>query len=142
MERYTPFEDMDRMFEQMRARMWGTSNFRGESRSGTRVSNGGTHVDLKEHDGEFVLVADLPGFEKEEIELSFEDDTLTVAAKHEVTGEDFTRARELSERVSMPKSVEKDGIEATYRNGVLEVKLPIVEAEKETDDGDRIEISD
>jgi HSP20 family protein len=140
MERYTPFEDMDRMFEQMRARMWGTSDFRGEPRSGTRVQNGGTHVDLKERDGEFVLVADLPGFERDEIELSLADDTLTIAAKHEVTGEDFTRARELSERVTMPKSVEKDGIEATYRNGVLEVRLPIVE--EETDDGDRIEITD
>jgi len=140
MERYSPFEDMDRMFEQMRARMWGTSDFREEPRSGTRAQNGGTHVDLKEHDGEFVLVADLPGFEREEIELSLADDTLTIAAKHEVTGEDFTRARELSERVTMPKSIEKDGIEATYRNGVLEVRLPIVE--EETDDGDRIEISD
>jgi len=97
-------------------------------------------VDVKEHDGEFVLVADLPGFEREEIELSLADDTLTIAAKHEVTGEDFARARELSERVTVPKSVKKDGIEATYRNGVLEVRLPIVE--EETDDGDRIEISD
>ncbi|MCO8242839.1 MULTISPECIES: Hsp20/alpha crystallin family protein [unclassified Haladaptatus] len=137
MERYTPFEDMDRMFEQMRARMWGTSDLRQDLQS---HSHGGTHLDLKEHDGEFILVADLPGFEKEEIEVSFNDDALTVAGKHEVSGDDFSRARELSERVTLPKSVEKDGIEATYRNGVLEVRLPI--AEKEIDDGDRIEISD
>ncbi|ODR83335.1 heat-shock protein Hsp20 [Haladaptatus sp. W1] len=136
MERYTPFEDMDRMFEQMRSRMWGTSAPRSELRGASH----GTHVDLKERDGEFVLVADLPGFEKEEIELAFADDTLTVTAKHEVSGDDFSRARELSERVTMPKPVEKDGIEATYRNGVLEVRLPI--SEVETDDGDRIEISD
>ncbi|KZN25330.1 heat-shock protein Hsp20 [Haladaptatus sp. R4] len=137
MERYTPFEDMDRMFEQMRARMWGVSDLRQDLQG---HSHGGTHLDLKEHDGEFILVADLPGFEKEEIEVSFNDDALTVAGKHEVSGDDFNRARELSERVTLPKSVEKDGIEATYRNGVLEVRLPI--AETETDDGDRIEISD
>ncbi|WP_266079008.1 Hsp20/alpha crystallin family protein [Haladaptatus caseinilyticus] len=134
MERYTPFEDMDRMFEQMRARMWGV----GEPRSDGRR---GTHIDLKEHDGQFVLVADLPGFEKEEIDLSFSDDVLTVSAKHEVTGDDFSRARELSERVSLPKAVEKDSITASYRNGVLEVRLPITE-EEDTEDGDKIEISD
>ncbi len=130
---------MDRMFEQMRARMWGMDP-RGEFRSDSHGDHSATHMDLKERDGEFVLVADLPGFEKEEIEVSFSDDTLTVAGKHEVSGEDFSRARELSERLTLPKSVEKDGIEATYRNGVLEVRLPI--AEEETDDGDRIEISD
>lgn len=139
MERYTPFEDMDRMFEQMRSRMWGVSQPHGEPHSGGET-RGGTHIDLKEHEGEFVLVADLPGFEKEEIDISFSDDLLTIAAKHEVTGDDFARARELSERVTLPKSVEKDGIEATYRNGVLEVRLPIVE--EEADEGDRIEISD
>ncbi|WP_049969446.1 Hsp20/alpha crystallin family protein [Haladaptatus cibarius] len=139
MERYTPFEDVDRMFEQMRSRMWGFQ----DPRSGGQRLNGrpGTHMNLKEHDGQFVLVADLPGFEKEEIDLSFSDDVLTVSAKHEVTGDDFTRARELSERVTMPKVVEKEDIAASYRNGVLEVRLPIADGE-EADDGDRIEISD
>ncbi len=140
MERYTPFEDMDRMFEQMRSRMWGMNTPQNQLQSGSHAEYSGTHMDLKERDGEFVLVADLPGFEKEEIEVSYTDDTLTVAGKHEVSGEDFSRARELSESVTLPKSVEKDGIEATYRNGVLEIRLPI--AEEKTDDGDRIEISD
>ncbi|SIR50539.1 HSP20 family protein [Haladaptatus litoreus] len=139
MERYTPFEDVDRMFEQMRSRMWGFQ----DPQSERQQLNGrpGTHMNLKEHDGQFVLVADLPGFEKEEIDLSFSDDVLTVFAKHEVTGDDFTRARELSERVTMPKAVEKEDITASYRNGVLEVRLPIAEQEDEKG-GDRIEISD
>ncbi len=134
MERYTPFEDVDRMFEQMRSRMWGVGEPRGIGRQGT-------HMSLKEHDGQFVLVADLPGFEKEEIDLSLRDDVLTVSAKHEVDGDDFNRARELSERVTLPKAVEKDDITATYRNGVLEIRLPIAEQE-ETDEDDTIEISD
>ncbi|GAA0224695.1 Hsp20/alpha crystallin family protein [Haladaptatus pallidirubidus] len=139
MERYTPFEEMDRMFEQMRSRMWGVSE---PHRDGRRLEGRrGTHMNLKERDGQFVLVADLPGFEKEEIDLSFGDDVLTVSAKHEVTGEDFARARELSERVTMPKTVEKEDITATYRNGVLEVRLPIAESD-DVEDGDRIEISD
>lgn len=127
------------MFEQMRSRMWGFQ----DPQSERQQLNGrpGTHMNLKEHDGQFVLVADLPGFEKEEIDLSFSDDVLTVFAKHEVTGDDFTRARELSERVTMPKAVEKEDITASYRNGVLEVRLPIAEQEDEKG-GDRIEISD
>ncbi|WP_227374865.1 Hsp20/alpha crystallin family protein [Haladaptatus halobius] len=133
MERYTPFEEMDRMFEQMRARMWGL----GESQTEPRRE---THIDLSERDGAFVLVADLPGFEKEEIDLSFRDYALTVSANHEVTGDEFTRARQVSERVTLPKTVNEDGISATYRNGVLEVRLPIAEAEEET--GSKIEISD
>ncbi|WP_458208208.1 Hsp20/alpha crystallin family protein [Haladaptatus sp. NG-SE-30] len=132
MERYTPFEEMDRMFDQMRSRMGGL----GESRPfGSRE----THMNLSERDGEFVLAADLPGFEKDEIELSFYDGVLTVSANHEVTGDEFARSRKVSERVTLPKTVEKEKITASYRNGVLEVRLPI---EEEAEAENHIEISD
>ncbi|WP_458190520.1 Hsp20/alpha crystallin family protein [Haladaptatus sp. NG-WS-4] len=132
MERYTPFEEMDRLLEQMRTRMSGLDDPRSQLRRGTPI-------DLAERDGKFVLVADLPGFEKEEIDLSIHDGVVIIAAKHEVTGDEFARSRTVSERVTLPKTVEKEEITATYRNGVLEVFFPIVE------DGaseDRIEITD
>lgn len=170
MTRYDPFEEMDRMFEQMRTRMWnvgGTRGLpvgaRGEMPQGDVMAGRDTSIDLQERDGEFVLVADLPGFEKEEIDLKLDDDTLTIAAEHEVeqttelpAGEttegetagsemvgttSFARSRKVAEHVTLPKEVEDEGITATYRNGVLEVHLPIAEGQEE-DDSKKIDISD
>ncbi|WP_225741194.1 Hsp20/alpha crystallin family protein [Halorussus halophilus] len=160
MTRYDPFEEMDRMFEQMRTRMWNVGGTRGSLPVGSRgeMTQGDTSIDLQEREGEFVLVADLPGFEKEEIDLKLDDDTLTIAAEHEVeemtelpAGEttegemvgttSFARSRKVAERVTLPKEIEDEGITATYRNGVLEVHLPIAE-EQEEDDSKKIDISD
>ena len=140
MARYTPFEDIDRMFEQMRSQFgtWGEMNPDYSGESGRM--RGGVHFDLDERDGEFVLIADLPGFEKDEISIRFDDGVLAIAADHEMGDETSARRRRVHERVTLPKTVEEEEIEASYRNGVLEVRLPIVEEER--DAGRTIDISD
>ena len=148
MARYDPFEEMDRMFEQMRTRMWNAGGPFGELDVRTR-GRSETNLDLTEREGEYVLVADVPGFEKEEIDLTFDRDALTIAAEHEVsdaaetTGEagelattEFSRSRNVTETVTVPEEVREDDITATYRNGVLEVHLPLVEQERADDEGD------
>jgi len=124
--RYTPFEDVDRMFEQMRRSLWGMAN---DPEFGMRPFGGrDVHVDLTEHDDELLLIADLPGFETEELELSVDDDTLTLSAEHESGADEVARSRHVTERVTLPRDVVDEEITATYRNGVLEVHLPIEEA--------------
>lgn len=122
---FTTFDEMDRMMEQMRT-MWD----RGDR-------NGATS--LVEEDGEYVFVMDLPGFEREEISLTFDEGTLAVAADREAESETVARRRQVDRRVTVPGDVDVDGISATYRNGVLEVRLPVTD---DADDGHAIAIEE
>lgn len=78
--------------------------------------------ELHEEDGEYVLTIELPGFEKEEISVTWDDGMLNVAAEHE--DEDRGRSRTYHRRFRLPQPIDADGIEAAYTNGVLEVRLP------------------
>lgn len=79
---------------------------------------GGDDCELYEGDGEFVLTIDVPGFEREEIDLAWDDGVLDVAADH--VDEERGRKKTYHRRFRFSK----DAITARYENGVLEVTLP------------------
>jgi HSP20 family protein len=80
--------------------------------------------ELYEEDGEFVLTIEVPGFEREEIDLAWDDGVLNVSAEH--VDEGRGRKRTYHRRFRFPKTVDDDAITASYENGVLEVSLPAV----------------
>ncbi len=94
-------------------------------------------MDLVKADGQYKIVAELPGMEKEKIKIMVENDILTISGERKRDGDD---KRELlrSERFYgsfnrsfvLPDNIEKSGISADYRNGLLEVTLPLKEEEK------------
>ncbi|MEM4780543.1 MAG: Hsp20/alpha crystallin family protein [Halalkalicoccus sp.] len=86
---------------------------------------GGNDYELYEEDDEFVLDIDMPGFEREAIDLAWSDGVLNVAAEH--VDEERNRKRTYHRRFRFPRDVDDDGIAATYENGVLEVRLPVSE---------------
>jgi HSP20 family protein len=115
---------MERLFDQMYRDM---NDWR-ENALESRFDFGlGLNTDLAEHDDMYVLTVDLPGFETDEIDLRFDDGMLHLSASHEVAEESTARSRHVSERISIPRPVVAEEIEAHYRNGVLEVHLPILE---------------
>lgn len=127
------FDEMDRMLNQMRQSMW--------SRPEWGVGGeefGSENVRLEATKEGYVVIADLPGFEKEEIDLRFDDGVLSINASHEVADDDGMRSRHVHESVRVPGSVIEDSISASYRNGVLEVTLPTEEDVSE--ESHRIEI--
>ena len=137
--RYTPFETMERMFDQMFRDMTEWREHALDERFGFGY---GLNTDLAEHDDQYVLTVDLPGFETEEIDLRYDDGILHLSASHEVaegtTGGSSMRSRTVSERIAIPREVVDEEIEASYRNGVLEVHLPFAEGGEER--GHRIDI--
>ncbi len=79
--------------------------------------------ELYEEDDEFVLSVEMPGFDPEEITVTWDDGVLNVAAEHE--DEDRGRQRTYHRRYRFPKEVADEEIGAEYDNGILEVRLPI-----------------
>ena len=95
-------------------------------------------VDVKAHDDEVVVAADLPGVEKEDVSLSLLDPrTLRIAFSREQEKKEeaegyFVRERtygSMDRVVRLPEDVTEDGATATFKNGVLEVRLKKVAAE-------------
>jgi HSP20 family protein len=89
-------------------------------------------VDISETESEFLVTADLPGVETEDVAINFEDDTLIVSGerKQESTTEEtnFYRTERIYGRFSrsftFPKGIEVNKISAKFDNGVLRVSVP------------------
>lgn len=87
--------------------------------------SGGTDIELYEQEDEFHLSIELPGFDLEDIEVNWYEGRLTVSAERE--DEERGRQRTYHRSFRLPKAIDPDEIEATSRNGVLEMALPILE---------------
>ena len=95
-------------------------------------------MDLVETDEHFVLRADLPGMSEGDIDLSLEDNVLTVSgerkSEHEEKREGFYRVERafgsFSRSLTLPEGVDGDAIAATFDSGVLEVRIPKPEQRK------------
>lgn len=143
-----PFNELDRLFKQMQqnfeeaAEMWTPESVR----TGL-PKTGSIKVDLKDTDEALVLTADLPGFTKDDIDVSVRDRILRLEATREeemeedAEGKYVRRERQrgsVSRSLTLPETVETDEISASYQNGVLTVEMS--KAEPETQETE-IEIS-
>lgn len=105
---------------------------------------GSIAVDVADHGDEFVVTADLPGFDKDDIGVSLADRTLQIEASHEEEereeSPDYLRRersrQSMSRSLTLPESVEEEEIEASFKNGVLTVTLP----KRDVEGGKAIEI--
>lgn len=119
------FDRMNRQFEDM------TRPWEGGA-AGMAGGWGEMGIDLADRGDEFVVTADVPGFEKDEIDLQLVGDTLQIHAEHTRETEEregtYLRSerqhQRLSDSVRLPESVEPEGVSATCKNGVLTVHLP------------------
>ena len=80
--------------------------------------------ELYEEDDEFVLSVELPGYDPEAIGVSWDDGILYIAAEHK--DETREQRRTYNRRFRFPKTIDDEAIEAKYRNGILEVRLPVM----------------
>lgn len=93
------------------------------------------NVDVGESDEEVTITADLPGYDREEIDVTIHEGRLTLRAERdretEEENEEYHRRerrhREVTRTIRIPAEIEKDAASATYSNGVLTVTLPKVD---------------
>jgi HSP20 family protein len=103
----------------------------GESADGASVS-WIPHVDIHEEAERFVVVADLPGVEGKDIEITADQGVLTIKGERRSEKKSSKDGYERVERAAgtflrrftLPESVAAEAIKASHTNGVLEVTLP------------------
>ncbi len=124
-----PFRELEREMDELFSRFFRDWPW-------PRLAGGGRGwlppVDMVDRKDEIVLRADLPGLEQKDVEVTVEEGVLTIRgerkAEREVKEEDYycceRWAGTFERSVMLPPGVDPDKIRATFRNGVLEVRLP------------------
>jgi HSP20 family protein len=147
------FAHMSRQFEEMNRQFARFAEARPALEAGddaglpAMMTSTGMRIDIAEYDDDVVVTADVPGFEKEDIDLSIAGDALTIIADRDVDSEEESDHYVRRERrhhaarrtVSLPVEVDEGAATASYSNGVLTVTLPKLVVD-EDDDSHRIDI--
>ncbi|MGB5261001.1 MAG: Hsp20/alpha crystallin family protein [Gammaproteobacteria bacterium] len=89
-------------------------------------------VDIREEDDRFVLIADIPGVKRDDVEIMLEDGVLTIKGERRTETEETREGFHRKERVhgtflrqfNLPDTVNPDSISATVTDGVLEIGIP------------------
>ncbi len=128
-------------FEQMRRemdRLWDSFFERGIRRKPEEVSDWYPTLDVAETKNDLVIKAEVPGMDPKDIDISLSDGILTIKGEKKQEREEKEEDYHLIERsygsfarsIQLPKGVQSDKIQATYKNGVLKVVLPKSEEAK------------
>ncbi|GAK30237.1 small heat shock protein [Weissella oryzae SG25] len=97
----------------------------------TRVPRRFMNTDISDEGSKYLVSVELPGLQKENVNLSFDDNVLTISTeKHEIADHghgDLIQSERSSEAMSRSfrfSNIDEDNISAEYKNGVLKVELP------------------
>ncbi len=143
---YDPFEEIrrlheyiDRMFEDMIRVPVSYSN---------EMTFRAPPVDVVDEGDKIRVVAEIPGVDKEDLDVRVFEDSVVIRAerKHEKERKDkgyYLKERSYSSyyrTIALPSPVIPEKAEATYRNGVLELVLPKKVPQKQEDGGFRVNV--
>jgi HSP20 family protein len=90
------------------------------------------HLEISETDDALTVKAEVPGFTASELDIRVEGNRLTIAGKHE-SKEESTKgktiysercAKEILRAVALPSEVDTSKVNATLKDGVLNLDLP------------------
>ena len=131
---YEPWNLLDRFQEQLSQLGYPNRDIANSDHDQSHVvtSHWRPAVDIKEEADRFVIMADLPGVDPGDIEITMENGVLSIKGerKSEIRDEKegYKRVERVSgtfyRRFSLPDSADAERIEAKGRDGVLEVSLP------------------
>lgn len=112
----------------------------GQAWSGSRPASTGGYpaVDVLESKDSYLLRAELPGMNKEDFNLEVKNGILTISGERRseelASGVRYRSVERVAGRFSrsfyLPDTVQQDGIQATYRDGILEIYVPKMEYAK------------
>ena len=126
---YNPYRTMNRVGDFNR--IFGDFLPRMENTDTTTGYDWSPAVDIKEEDGRYIIHADLPGIKAEDIDVSVEDDVLTIRGErkfdNEETKDGYKRIERMRgsfyRRFSLPDTADQNKVSAECKDGVLEVAI-------------------
>jgi HSP20 family protein len=119
------FEDMDRLWSNFMPSPW-----RVRATAGQRLMPA---LDVFEKGGKLHVNAELPGMQDKDIDIEVTEDVLTISGEkrdeREVKEDDFYRSERsygrFRRQVALPAGADTDNIEASFKDGVLKVAIPV-----------------
>ncbi len=134
---FSPFEEMEKFFEEVWRRPFSvfTSLM---PRLKTETDIIAPAVDIYEEGDDLVLKAELPGLNKEDIEVKITEDYITISGEkkkeEKIEEKNYYRYERsygtFSRTFRLPVEVQTDKAKAKFENGLLEIRIPKSEAAK------------
>jgi HSP20 family protein len=132
MFRMSPFQLMRHFSDEM-DRMWHGVYPAGAERRGEELATWRPVVDINERDGQLQVRADLPGVNEKDVRISTENETLIIQGERKREEEREEGGWYRAERsygsfyraIPLPQGAEVDKANANFRNGVLEITIPV-----------------
>lgn len=129
--KYDPFREIRTLQDEVNrlfSNSFSTPTGRDEAMSGAWLPK----VDIFENKENLVLEAELPGMTRDDFELSFENNTLTLKGERKFEkkdeGDNYHRVERaygsFTRSFTLPNTVTVDGVTAEFNNGILHVALP------------------
>lgn len=139
--RWDPTRDLSSLQGEMN-RVFSTFFDSPANQSGVAVAGGAARwlpaMDLSETSDSYVLHADLPGMAEHDVQIELEDNVLTISGERRLEQSKSEGAYLRTERargsfarsLTLPAGIDPDRIEADFRDGVLELRVPKPEERK------------
>ena len=99
---------------------------------GSNAGNIMPNIEISETDKAIEVSAEMPGLERKDVEISIDDDTLTIRGEKKVEENQKDKNVQHSERVygvfmrvlQLPSGIDPSSVQATMSNGVLKITIP------------------
>lgn len=119
------FRDFDRFLPSRLLRMFGDDELEG-------LAGWKPAVDVKENDKEYVITADIPGVEPNDVDVRLEGNTLTVSGERKTEERDDRNGYRRVERfegsfyraLTLPDASDTEQVEASAKDGVITIRIP------------------
>lgn len=129
--RYDPFRELRALQDEVN-RVFSGSLARSGGDEGIARGAWQPNVDIYENQGQIVLEAELPGMNREDFDLSVENNVLTLRGERkfekQTEGDNYHRVERaygsFTRSFTLPPTVQTENAKAEYKNGVLRVTLP------------------
>lgn len=124
--------EMDHFFDDLVPFSWSRDN------GGKAMSTWTPNADITEDEKEYLIRMDIPGMEKNDIKVNFQDGRVTITGERKTEEKEEKKGFIRQERYygsfyrsfTLPEKIKEESIQATFKNGVLKLVIPKAEVVK------------
>ena len=133
----SPFEEMEHLFDDFFQRRFFAPSFFPRFKF-PELTNVSTSIDMFEDGNDLVIKAELPGIKKDEINVDFTDDIVTISGEkkteEKTERKDYYRVERsfgsFVRKLRLPVEIQVDKTNASFKDGILEIRMPKSETKK------------